>query len=211
MFASSRKVKVLCTRKARAAKMGSANVKIRVAQKADAVQIQEIYGFYAKNTFVTFAQESPPIEHWEETIEQGGQAYPFFVAEDSAGTIVGFTYASKLRPHDAYRWNVELTLYLSDDAPKRRGIGRALFEAIEVTLAAQGIKFIWAVVTAQNKESIAFHEAMGFSQVAIFPDIGCKGGKWLSVVWLRKQLSELHDNPSEPLPFSRLSPPSSAK
>ena len=191
--------------------MEDTNLKIRVAKKADAEQIQQIYDFYAKNTFVTFSQESPPIEQWEERIDQDGKTYPFFVAEDPSGKIVGFTYASKLRPHDAYRWNVELTLYLSADAPKRRGIGYALYKTIEEVLTAQGIKFVWAVITAQNTESIAFHEAMGFTKLAEFSDIGCKGGKWLSVVWLKKQLSELTRNPSDPIPFSLLGTPDSAK
>lgn len=191
--------------------MDDARFNIRVAQKADAVQIHEIYGFYARNTFVTFAEDSPPVSQWEEQIVQGGQTYPFFVAEDLSGRIAGFACASKLRPHDAYRWNVELTLYLSPGAPKRRGIARALYKAIEETLTEQGIKFIWAVVVAQNKESIAFHEAMGFLQVATFSDIGCKGGKWLSVVWLKKQLSELSGNPREILPFSRLRSPGVAR
>ena len=184
---------------------------IRVAQKADAEQIQGIYGFYARNTFVTFAQDSPPLSQWEEAIEQGGQTYPFFVAEDQAGKILGFAYASKLRIHDGYRWNVELTLYLSDDAPKRRGVGSKLYKAVEEALAAQGIKFVWAVVTEQNTESIAFHKAMGFSVVAKFDNIGCKGGKWLSVVWLKKQLLQLTENPREPIPFSKLPPPSNTK
>ena len=184
---------------------------IRVAQKADAMKIQKIYEFYARNTFVTFAEDSPPLSHWEEAIEQGGQTYPFFVAEDQAGTIIGFSYASKLRPHDGYRWSVELTLYLSDDTPKRRGVGSALYKAIEETLTFQGIKFVWAAVTAQNTESIAFHEAMGFSKVATFTDVGCKRGRWLSVVWLKKQLSVLTENPSELIPFSKLQPPVSIK
>ena len=51
--------------------------------------------------------------------------YPYIVAIDEDGTILGYAYASAFRTRPAYRWLVEDSIYLAPEA-RGRGIGGAL-------------------------------------------------------------------------------------
>lgn len=173
------------------------SVLIRAAKKSDAEEISRIYGFYAENSTATFSEKAENAEFWRKKIARTKKIYPFFVAESAGGKISGFVYASEFRPHDAYRWNAESTIYLAPHAPKRCGIGSALYEKFLSALKIQGFKFVHAVITEGNEASASFHEKFGFEKTAEFPEIGCKGGKWLGIVWMTKKLGETDENPRE--------------
>ena len=55
------------------------------------------------------------------------ERYPFLVAEED-GRVQGFIYAGAFRTKEAYRWDVELTLYLAPGSTGR-GLGRLLMDA----------------------------------------------------------------------------------
>lgn len=95
---------------------------IRLAKETDAKAVHDIYGAYVPLDYVTFTVENPDIESYRRKITTTLEKYPFLIAEDSTGKVLGYVYGSALRPHDAYQWNVEWTIVLAPDAPKRRGI-----------------------------------------------------------------------------------------
>ena len=45
---------------------------------------------------------------------------------------------------------------------------------------------------------LALHEALGFTPVGIYRDVGFKFGAWRDVGWWQKRLREPGDLPSEP-------------
>lgn len=177
---------------------------IRAATAADAKAIDEIYGYYAENTVVTFSEKAPTEGEYAEKIARISALYPFLVLEESGG-LLGFCYADRLRPHDAYLWDAELTIYLAPDAPKRRGYGKRLLSALLNTLAYQGFLGAYSVVTYPNAPSVRLHQALGFRQVGYFERAGFKKGRWLDVVWLYKPLGAFPENPKAPRPFPALS------
>lgn len=181
------------------------SVIIRRAVASDAEAVHDIYGYYVENTNVTFSIKNPSAEEYKNKILKTEKRYPFLVAEEETnGEIAGFVYGGEFRPHEAYRWVTEATIYLSPAAPKRRGTGRMLYEAFFKALTAQGFRSVFAVVTSDNWASVAFHKALGFDEVSYFPDIGCKNGKWYGVTYLRRDLMSASPNPKEVTPFREL-------
>jgi hypothetical protein len=53
-----------------------------------------------------------------------------------------------------------------------------------------------------NPPSQAFHEAMGFRQVATYREVGFKLGAWLDTGWWQYDIQPAVDNPAEPRPPS---------
>jgi len=169
--------------------------KIREAKTPDAKEIHDIYGYYVDNTYVTFTEVNPSVEEYAESIVNTKQDYPYIVAVDENDKVVGMAYGGRLRHHDAYKYAVETTIYLAPDVPKKSGIGKLLYNELEMQLKAMGYKFMYGVITDDNDASIAFHEALGFEKVGHFTDIGYKFGKWKGIVWYRKQIGSLADMP----------------
>ncbi|MDO4554424.1 MAG: GNAT family N-acetyltransferase, partial [Lachnospiraceae bacterium] len=111
---------------------------IRTAVEEDAQAVHDIYGAYIEDEDVTFTIENPSVEEYRQKIIHTKKTYPFYVAETKDGKVLGYVYGSPLRPHDAYKWNVESTIVLAPDAPRRQGIGTALYKKFMDTLKKQG-------------------------------------------------------------------------
>lgn len=178
------------------------NYRIRTARAEDAQAVHDIYGAYIPSEHVTFTTENPSVGDYAEKIRHTLEKYPFYVAESDGGEVLGYIYGSPLRPHDAYKWNVESTIVLSPSAPRRQGIATALYKKFEEKLEQQNYKHIYAVIVDSNEASIALHRALGFEKVGHFLDAGFKLGKWRGIVWMQKPLGDPAEEPREPLPFS---------
>ncbi|SDB08272.1 phosphinothricin acetyltransferase [Pseudobutyrivibrio sp. YE44] len=166
---------------------------IREAQIADAQAIHDIYGYYAEETYVTFTEDNPSVKEYEDAIINTKKAYPYIVLCNEADQVIGMAYAGRIRHHDAYRYSVESTIYLSKDAPKHEGLGSMLYLELEKRLSDMGYKFMYGVLTDDNEPSIALHKSLGFEEVGHFENIGYKFGTWKGIVWYRKQIGSLTD------------------
>lgn len=175
-------------------------VLIRPAIPSDGRAVHEIYQYYVDHTVWTFGTENPTVTEYEEKIAHS--VYPFLVAEWE-GSVVGFAYADRIRPKEAYLWDVELTVYLSRSAPKRTGIGGMLYEQLLAVLTKQGFLNAYGVITLSNEGSIRFHERFGFTQVARFENMGYKHGAWHGVVWMHKAMGSFQGVPELPVPFQK--------
>ncbi len=101
-------------------------LKIRVATVADAIAIQRIYAPIVSATAISFEEIPPSAEEIAQRIATTLQTYPYLVAEEG-GEIRGYAYASQHRARPAYRWAVDVTVYIAESA-RRQGIGRELYE-----------------------------------------------------------------------------------
>lgn len=174
----------------------------RLATPADAAALAAIYAPYVRDTVVTFETEVPDAGEFAQRIARIGAAYPWLLAE-LGGEAVGYAYASEYRTRRAYRWSVEVTVYLAD-AARRRGIGRGLYARLFGLLRAQGYVNAYGVVTLPNAASVGLHEAMGFAPIGVHRHTGYKHGAWHDVGWWQQVLREPPSPPDEPLPFARL-------
>lgn len=177
---------------------------IRLAKEADAKAVHNIYGAYVPLDYVTFTVENPDIEFYRRKIITTLEKYPFLIAEDSAGKVLGYVYGSPLRPHDAYQWNVEWTIMLAPDAPKRCGIASALYREFAAILEKQGYRYIYGVIVDTNEESLEFHKSLGFREVGHFENAGYKLGAWRGIRWLVKQIGSNDGEPQTPRRLSEV-------
>ena len=180
------------------------NFKIRMASEKDAQAVHDIYGAYVPLDYVTFTVENPDVESYRQKIIHTLEKYPFLIAEDSDGKILGYTCGSPLRPHDAYQWNVEWTIMVAPDAPKRAGIATALYNEFSRILAEQGYRYIYGVLVDSNEASIALHKRLGFKEVGHFENAGFKLGAWRGIFWYVKEIGNMEEEPHKPFPLSEI-------
>ena len=184
-------------------------VSIRFARPEDAAELAEIYAPYVLHTAITFEYEPPTAEEFRRRIEAVQRRYPYLAAEED-GVLLGYCYASAFKGRAAYDWAAETSIYIRRDA-HRRGLGRRLYAVLEDLLRAQGVLDMLASIALPEREdehltldSVRFHAALGFREIARFPDIGNKFGSWYSMVWMDKVLGEHGPAPAPVLPVSAL-------
>lgn len=172
-------------------------MQIRPIETGDVAQVLRIYEPFIRETAVSFEVAVPTLEEYAQRVRHYTERFPWLVCEDENG-ICGYAYASPLRTREAYLWDAELSVYVHPDA-HGKGIGRALYTALLTLIRAQGCCNAYAVITAPNEKSIAFHESMGFRNAGVWHNTGFKMGKWRDVMFLEKQLVETY--PVPPAPF----------
>lgn len=154
---------------------------IRYVRKDDALAIAAIYNHYITETAVTFETEAVSAADMLERIAKIQSVdLPWFVAEEDNGGVVGYAYASKWRERFAYRFSVEVTVYLSPDF-LGYGLGTQLYKALFAELKQRSIHSVIGGITLPNSGSIALHEKFGLQKVAHFKEVGFKFDKWLDV------------------------------
>lgn len=162
---------------------------IRPADNADAPAIAAIYNPYITDSCITF-EEVPvtPADITERMQQVQQQGLPYLVACRD-GQVMGYCYATPWRVRSAYRFSVEVTVYLPSDA-HGQGIGTALYQALLSQLTVAGYHLAIGGITLPNDKSVALHEKLGFSQVAHFSEVGFKQGAWRDVGYWQRKLGE---------------------
>ncbi|MBE6113862.1 MAG: N-acetyltransferase [Erysipelotrichaceae bacterium] len=176
---------------------------IRIVNDKDVEELLNIYSYYVKNTAISFEYDVPSQEEFTNRIRSIKDKYPYLVYEEN-GKIVGYAYATYFKTRRAYDHSVEVSIYV-DREYHGRGIGSALYEALEKILVLQNILNMYAVVTYPDVEdeyltmhSRHFHEHLGFKVVGEFHKCGNKFGRWYNMVYLEKCIGE-HDVPVLPV------------
>jgi phosphinothricin acetyltransferase len=170
----------------------------------DAAACAAIYAPFVRETAISFEDEPPDADQFARRIESVSLTHPFLVAEDGPAVIAGYAYASRHRERAAYRWAADVAVYVAD-THRRRGVGRALYQALLELLARQGFRTACAGITLPNDASVALHEACGFEHVGVYRRIGWKAGAWRDVGWWQAQLGgDLDGPPSDPGPPARI-------
>ena len=180
-------------------------MQIRVANTSDATAIRNIYAPYVESTAISFETNPPTVEYFQQSIAERVKQYPWLVAHEEDGEVIGYAYASEFATRAAYRWSVEVSIYIGQ-GQHRKGVGKALYAKLLPILQQQGFRMAFAGVTLPNAASKGLHESFGFQQVANLPKAGNKFSEWHDVGWWALDLQpEGAQSPSEPIPFASLS------
>jgi len=147
-----------------------------------------VYAPHVVRGTATFELEPPdPAEmerRWRDVTSRG---LPYLVAV-SGDEVVGYAYAAPYRPRAAYRFTLEDSVYLRDDA-RGKGIGRALLAAlIEASERAGARQMIAVIGDSGNAASIGVHVALGFRHIGVLASVGNKFSRWLDVVLMQRAL-----------------------
>ena len=178
-------------------------ISIRVAQIEDAPQLLAIYAPYVRGTAVTFEGDVPSLEEFISRMKLVMTRYPYLVIEKDH-KVVGYAYATRFHPRCSYDWCVELSIYL-DRNERHTGLGRLMYEKMELLLKKMGILNVYACISSPEvedeyltKDSIGFHTALGYSLVGEFQKCGYKFNRWYHMVWMEKWIGA-HTVPVEPV------------
>ncbi len=160
---------------------------IRPCQPGDVAQITEIYNHYITHTTITFEEQPLTVEQMRARIEAYTQLYPWLVAANDEGQVLGYAYASKWKERAAYRHTAESTIYLRHGC-EGQGVGKALYGELLKQIRQQGCHVVLGCIAIPNDASIGLHEHMGFVKVAHFKEVGRKFDNWLDVGYWQLQL-----------------------
>jgi phosphinothricin acetyltransferase len=177
-------------------------ITIRFAQPDDATGVLAIYGPYCDSTTVSFEITAPTASQMSQRIERITAQFPWLVGEIN-GEVAGYVYASQHRERAAYRWMVDVAVYVAP-AHRRRNLGKALYSALFEILREQGYFKAFAGITLPNAASVRLHESVGFRPMAVYKGVGYKLGQWLDVGWWQLDLQPEIQNPADPRPFNAL-------
>ncbi|MDO1558399.1 GNAT family N-acetyltransferase [Brevundimonas sp. 2R-24] len=172
--------------------------RLRPAHEADFPAVAALYGREVLEGTATFEETPPSVEdmlaRWRAVQDKG---LPWLVAEVD-GAFAGYAYLSPFRPRAAYRYAVEVSIYVAADA-QGRGVGRALLQALIDHARVAGLRHLIGAISqsASSDASIGLHRALGFELAGVYRQVGWKFGRWLDVT-----LMQLDLNPAGAAPAS---------
>lgn len=159
------------------------DISIRRAEPADLPALLAIYNHYVVNTPVTFDLEPRTSEQrqaWLDGFAGCGPHQCFVAARD--GTAIGCACPGKFKERAAYATSVETSVYL---APGEigLGLGRRLYQTLFAALTSEEVHRLFAGIALPNPASVGLHEALGFTHVGTFAEVGRKFDRYWDVAW----------------------------
>jgi len=159
---------------------------IREATADDAPAVAAIYAPVVTDTVISFEEEPPSADEMAKRI---AGSHLWLVAEDDGGQVVGYAYAAPFHPRAAYRWSVEVSVYLGPEA-RGRGIGKRLVSELVDRLREMGFVNAFGGTALPNPASERLLQSLGFEQVAVQKHVGFKFDAWHDVSWRQLRLRE---------------------
>lgn len=161
---------------------------LRPAHLSDLEAITDIYRDSVENGVASYELTPPTLEEMFgrfKALTDGG--YPYVVAEDETGLLLGYAYAGAYRTRPAYRWTVEDSIYLSP-LSRGRGIGKLLLGNLIEQCTEMGFRQMIAVIGGAHPASVHLHRALGFSHCGTIEGSGYKHGRWLDTAIMQLAL-----------------------
>ncbi len=115
---------------------------------------------------------------WFEAKQKG--RLPVIGAFDDTGALCGFASYGSFRPHPAYKYSVEHSIYVRKDC-RGQGLGKRLLKDIIAAAINQEYHMMIGVIDSMNEASIRLHQQFGFVSCGLVRHAGYKFGRWLDV------------------------------
>jgi phosphinothricin acetyltransferase len=158
-----------------------------VIAEADAAGCARIYAPFVTDSWISFEVDPPGADEMARRMKAYERSHGWLVAELPNRAVAGYAYASPHRDRAAYSSSCDVAVYV-DRTHARHGIGRALYSALLPLLAAKGYHAAFAGIALPNGASIGLHEAVGFTSVGVYREVGWKLGAWRDVGWWQRLL-----------------------
>lgn len=163
-------------------------VVVRDCTPADLDVVHALHVDAVLHSTAIWQEEPHPRAYFDAWLaERQGDGYPVLVAEVD-GTVAGYATYSQWRPHHGYRLTVEHSVYVVESF-RGRGIASTLMRSLVERATAEGRHVMMAGICSTNTGSIALHSKLGFSTVAVVPEVGRKFDRWLDLTLMRLPLA----------------------
>lgn len=175
------------------------SLKLRDAVDGDLMAITALYGREVVEGTATFETTPPsPAEMAGRCAAVKRHGLPWLVAELD-GRFAGYAYLAPFRPRSAYRYSVEVSVYIETHA-RRRGVGQALLTALMDRARGRGMRHMTGAISdsASSAASIALHHSLGFRDAGVWRQVGWKFDQWLDVTLMQLDLDPEGDAPAGP-------------
>jgi L-amino acid N-acyltransferase YncA len=165
-------------------------IEVRPATDDDLPAITDLYNALIPTTTTAWTEALQTLDErvaWFADRRSAGDAV---LVADEGGAVVGFAAYGEFRDNrlwPGYRFTVEHTIHVAQDH-HGRGVGRALLEALLAAARTAGRHVMVGAVDGDNEQSLAFHRALGFVEVARMPETGRKFDRWLDLVLLQRRV-----------------------
>lgn len=162
-------------------------IKIRPYQTSDAETIVRILNYYILNSTALYDYTIRTTEQQQAILDDKlKKGFPVIVATIDE-KIIGFGYYSEFRFREAYKFTVEHSVYVAPDE-HGKGIGKVVLKHLIDLAKQQKLHTMIAVIDAENKNSISFHEQFGFETVGNIKESGFKFDRWLHSIIMQLML-----------------------
>ena len=148
---------------------------------ADWPEVVAIYEQGMATGLGTFETVAPSWEEWNAALSPHSR----LVAREN-GALIGWAALSPVSKRACYAGVAEVGIYVAETA-RRRGVGRALLEALIASSEANGIWTLQGVTFTDNAASIAVQQSCGFRIVGRRERIGKRDGVWRDTVILERR------------------------
>ena len=161
---------------------------IAPATLEDAAEMAAIYAHHVLHGTASWETVPPTADEMAGRLAKVlGEGWPWLVARDAQGAMLGYAYAAQYNPRAGYRFACENSIYLRHDA-LGRGIGTLLLAALIEACEAWGFRQMVAGIAGSEPASVALHARAGFVEVARLRSMGRKHGRWLDVIYMQRAL-----------------------
>ncbi len=171
---------------------------LRDAAPADLEAITAIYNEAVENSTASWDDVPLTLENrrvWFDGLQRPGATA---VVVERGGAVVGYAAYGTFRDKPGYRATVEHSIYLAPEA-RGQGLGSLLLAELVRRARAEGLHAMVGGLSGDNEASLRLHRAYGFQEVARFPQVGQKFGRWLDLVMLQLLLDQ-REAPRGPTP-----------
>jgi len=157
---------------------------IEAMQPDDWPDVRRVYAEGIATSFATLESETPDWSHFDHSHRHDCR----LVARVRPGEpTIGWTALTAYSARRVYAGVAWESVYVAS-AARGQGVGRALLEAVIPASEAAGLWTLLAGVLAENRASLALHEAVGFRRVGVERGLGQDpSGRWRDVVLLERR------------------------
>lgn len=169
--------------------MTAATILVRPSTLADLPEITAIYADAVLHGTGTFELTPPDLAEMTRRHDDVlSKSLPWLVAQHADGPLLGYAYANHFRARPAYRFCLEDSIYLHEQA-RGQGLGQRLLAELMQRCEALGARQMLALIgDAANVGSIGVHAALGFEHTGVLKDAGWKFERWLDVILMQRAL-----------------------
>jgi phosphinothricin acetyltransferase len=144
---------------------------------------------FIRDTAIHFGSHEQTDDEWRAMFDRqvGELGFPWLAAE-VGGRFAGYAKSGVWRERAAYERTAEVAVYV-EQAHQRCGVARSLYTRLFEVLAARDVHTVVAGATLPNDASVRLHEALGFTRVGTFREVGYKFGAYRDVAFFQRMLT----------------------